>query len=178
MDEDLKKELEGMRIIDQATRQEAMEVVRAHGIDSPEYAALRIRGRALDAKHQTRLVQIVEKHGWPGKSLVGEFAAGGAFLILQHGDVSTQEKYLPLVRDAAAAGDVDPSQLAMLEDRVLMARGKPQLYGTQIARGPDGRPSLWPIAEESQLADRRKRMGLEPLVEYLKRFGIEPPRTA
>ena len=178
MEDDLRIELERMRTADQATRQEAMEIVRAHGIDSPEYDALRVRGRAQDAKHQARLVQIVEKHGWPGKSLVGDVASGGAFLILQHGDLSTQEKYLPLVRDAAATGEVSLSQLALLEDRVLMVRGEPQLYGTQIARGRDGKPSLWPIAEGTPLAERRARMGLEPLAEYLKRFGMEPPRTA
>jgi hypothetical protein len=178
MSADLRIELEQMREADQAIRQEAMEIVRANGIDSPEYGALRARGRDQDARHQARLIQIVEEHGWPGRSLVGEVASGGAFLILQHGDVAMQEKYLPLVREAVAAGETHPSQLAMLEDRVLVARGKPQIYGTQLTRGPDGKPSLWPIAEEAQVAERRARMGLEPLVEYLKRFGIEPTRTA
>ena len=33
--------------------------------------------------------------------------------------------------------------------------------------------TLWPIEDEEHVDERRAEVGLEPLAEYLKRFGIE-----
>ena len=173
MDDALRDELEQMRAADQALREEAMRVVQEHGMDSPHYAELRTRGRAQDAKHVARLVEILDEQGWPGKRRVGDLASSGAFLVLQHADVAVQEKYLPMARQAAKSGEFEPALLALLEDRVLMTRGKKQLYGSQLTRGPDGKPRLWPIADEESVHERRASMGMEPLAAYLKRFGLE-----
>lgn len=172
MTDELRTELESMREADQALREEAMATVREHGLDSPEYAELRARGKAMQDEHTARLIQIVEEHGWPALSLVGEAAAGGAFLLLQHADLSTQRRFLPLLREATAAGEARPTDLPLLEDRVRMLEGEKQIYGSQLTRGEDGQPTLWPIEDEEHVDERRASVGLEPLVEYLKRFGL------
>jgi hypothetical protein len=68
----------------------------------------------------------------------------------------------------------------MLEDRVLVRKGKKQIYGTQVHSGPDtgGKMVLDPIQDEAQVDERRASVGLMPLKEYLKHFGMEyhPPR--
>lgn len=177
MDDALRAELEAMREADQAIRVEARATWEKHGPDAPEYAALRTRGRAQDARHVARLDEIVAVHGWPGRSLVGDAACGGAFLIVQHADLEVQKRYLPLMREAHDAGELKGQDLALLEDRIFMQEGQPQRYGSQLTRGEDGKPTLWPIEDEAHLDERRAEMGLEPLADYLRRFGLEDPRN-
>ena len=172
MNQRLREELEQIREVDQALRGEAMETAGKHGRSSPEYQALRERALKIEEVHRARLVAIVNEHGWPGASLVGETAASGAFLVLQHADPGFQKNYLPLVRAAADANELPPSWLPLLEDRVLLYDGKNQIYGTQITQTKDGKPTLWPIDDEAHVDERRARVGLEPLATYLKRFGI------
>ena len=172
MNEALRAELDQMREDDQSVRVQAMKIVQEHGPASPEYEALRSRGKEMDSRHIARLVENVEEHGWPGLGLVGEKASGGAFLILQHADLTIQKEYLPLLRAATEAGEAKSHDLPLLEDRILMADGEKQIYGSQLTRGADGRPELWPIDDDAHVDERRARVGLEPLAAYLKRFGL------
>src|SRR5262249_15588589 len=41
---------------------------------------------AVDTENRTWMKGVIEKHGWPGKSLVGEEAAHNAWLLVQHAD--------------------------------------------------------------------------------------------
>jgi hypothetical protein len=72
-----------------------------------------------------RIREIVESHGWPGRSLVGEDGAAAAWLLVQHADddPAFQERALELMRTAVDAGDADAQQLAYLVDRVRVAVG-------------------------------------------------------
>lgn len=116
-----------------------------------------------------RLEAIVSEHGWPNQSVVGSEAAVGAFLILQHADHSTQVEYLPMVRAAVEAGELDDWTLAMLQDRILVSEGKAQIYGTQLYLDEaTNEYELYPIEEEAHVDARRERMGLEPLAEYVR----------
>ncbi|HEX8456398.1 MAG TPA: DUF6624 domain-containing protein [Pyrinomonadaceae bacterium] len=146
---------------------------------SDEFAAAVKSQDQIDARNIARLEDIIKRHGWPGKSLVGEEASKAAFLILQHSDLRRQEKYLPLLKKAARKGDALPADVAMLEDRILVGRGKKQIYGTQVHSGTDtgGKLVLLPIENEEHVDKRRASVGLIPLKEYLKHFGIEykPP---
>lgn len=176
VNEQLRAELEQMFEADQVVRKEAMEIVQEHGPSSPQYEEIRKRGQKLDRRHTARLIEIVEEHGWPGRSLVGEGACQGAFLVLQHADLETQKKYLPLLREATEAGEVKSTALPLLEDRVRILEGKKQIYGSQVSRHADGRVELWPIEDEARVDERRASVGLEPLAAYLQRFGLGSPR--
>lgn len=172
MNDELRAELEAMRREDEEIRQEAWPIMQKHGLESPEYVEVRDRGRVIDARNVARLREIVEEHGWPRLSEVGETAAGGAFLILQHADVEVQKEYLPLAQAAVAAGEMRPADLALLEDRILLHEGKPQKYGSQFTRDAEGKPSLWPIEDEEHVDERRVDVGLQPLADYLERVGL------
>jgi hypothetical protein len=124
------------------------------------------RQEAIDKLNMARLAAIIARYGWPGMRFAGAEYAGNAFLVLQHADTASQRSYLPLLRAASARGDFPASDLAMLEDRVLMAEGKPQLYGTQFAPGQPLR--LYTVADEAHLDQRRRDMGLPPMSEYLQ----------
>lgn len=123
----------------------------------------------VDQENTEFMKQTIEKHGWPGKSLVGEEAAAAAWLLVQHADHDPefQAKSLDLVKEAFKKGDVTGQQVAYLTDRVLLKQGKKQVYGTQfVGNGPDAKPA--PIEDEANVDARRKEVGLPPLEEYAK----------
>jgi hypothetical protein len=67
---------------------------------------------------------------------------------------------------AVACGDATPAHYALLVDRMRMADGKDQLYGSQFVRTDDGSTvAPWPIEDAEHVDDRRRRVGLTPLAE-------------
>lgn len=167
----LQAELVRMGAADQQTRRPGGS---QNGVRAPLDSAAAVAQREADLANLRRLDEIVARHGWPGVSLVGEEGSRAAFLVLQHGDIDTQERYLPLVKQAAANREIAPGLAAMLEDRVLMQRGREQVYGTQLRVDPaTGQMSLWPVRDEASVDQRRASVGLDTLAEYLANFGIE-----
>jgi hypothetical protein len=51
------------------------------------------RTRAVDQRNMARLAEIIDRFGWPGRSLVGDKASEAAFLILQHSTLDNQKRY-------------------------------------------------------------------------------------
>jgi hypothetical protein len=132
----------------------------------------------IDRKNMARLEEIIQRHGWPGKTLVGGEATNAAFLILQHSSLSDQKKYFPLLKQGVTRNEVRPGDAAMLEDRILVGEGKKQIYGSHVHSGSDTgwKLELHPIEDEEHVDERRARVGLMPLAEYLKEFGLEYKR--
>lgn len=123
---------------------------------------------AIDAANMKRLAEIIDTYGWPGLRFAGA-ASQTAFLVLQHADHASQRKYLPLLHDAVHRHDALGGHLALLEDRVLVADGKAQRYGSQLSGNP---LRFDPIEDEAHVDERRRSIGLEPLADYAKRFGL------
>ncbi|HYN92749.1 MAG TPA: DUF6624 domain-containing protein [Pilimelia sp.] len=123
-----------------------------------------------DQARTERLKRIVAEHGWPTIPLVGKDGEDAAWAIVQHADADPQfqRDMLPLLRAAVARGQASPGNLAYLEDRVAVAQGRPQQYGTQMACGPTGPQPRTPIADEARVEQRRAAAGLPPLADYLK----------
>ena len=95
-----------------------------------------------DRTHNARMTQVLAEHGWPGWRLVGSDGAFAAWVLVQHADLDLplQERGLELMSSAVAAGDADPSDHAYLVDRVRVAKGEPQVYGTQWGSDAAGEP--------------------------------------
>jgi hypothetical protein len=182
--EALRHELIKMGKEDQKYRQEMMDLMKKlSGPDSKRtmkrFEAVGKRQDLIDRKNMKRLDEIVQRYGWPTKSMVGAQASGVAFLIVQHGDVSHMKKYFPLVNEAASRNEAEPRDAAMLEDRILMNEGKKQIYGTQLRTDNLTKElKLWPIENEEEVDARRAAVGLMPMAEYLKMFGLQytPPK--
>ncbi len=94
------------------------------------------------------------------------------FLVIQHADIQVQDKYLPMMREAVAAGKAQGSSLAMLEDRVAMRHCNKQIYGSQVINDPAGK-YLCPVTDPDNLDKRRASVGLEPIADYLIKFGMK-----
>jgi hypothetical protein len=122
-----------------------------------------------DQERTERLGEIVARHGWPTRSLVGDDGATAAWAIAQHSDLDPQfqRQMLGLMRRAAAAGEADPAELAYLTDRVASNAGQPQTYGTQMGCTADGKPQLAPLADPARVDRLRAEAGLPTLEAYL-----------
>jgi hypothetical protein len=119
---------------------------------------------------QSRLAEIFDEHGWPGWQLVGEDGSTAAWLIVQHADldVEFQRRGLALLEDAVAASDASPGDLAYLVDRVRVADGQPQVYGTQWTPDAAGEwQPRTPIEDGANVDARRAEAGLGTIAEYL-----------
>jgi hypothetical protein len=90
--------------------------------------------RHLDQRHTSRMKQTINRHGWPGYALVGPIGAEAAWLLVQHADhdCEFQKRCQGLLEAAVQNQQASPQQLAYLSDRIRVAEGKPQLYGTQF----------------------------------------------
>lgn len=132
--------------------------------------ATRQRMLATDKAREQRLRQIIASKGWPTQTMVGHKAAGSAWLIAQHGSNAFLKSSLPLMRAAAARGEITPSKLALAIDRDLSNDKLPQLYGSQFQTGSDGKSVAFPIADPLHLDQRRASMGLEPYAQYRQLF--------
>lgn len=120
----------------------------------------------VDDANLPRITEIIDRYGWPGYALVGRRAASAAWLLVQHAPLDLQERALPLLRAAVAAGDADPANLAYLEDRVNVRNDRPQRYGTQT-QVEGGEAAPYPLADPEHVDELRAEVGLEPLADYL-----------
>lgn len=121
-----------------------------------------------DILRSRRMKRIVNQYGWPTKKLVGKRASRSAWLLVQHADsdVKFQEDCLKLIKEARRDDKDTKMQIAFLTDRVLVNKGKPQIYGTQFYADKDGKIIPRPIIDLLHLDDRRKIMGLGSFKEY------------
>ncbi len=123
----------------------------------------------IDADNTAFMKKVIDKHGWPGNSLVGADGAMAAFLLVQHASANTgfQERCLLLIRKAVEQGEARGADMALLTDRVLVHAGKPQRYGSQF-HTVDGQSVPFPIEDEANVDARRKEVGLGPLAQYTR----------
>ncbi|HEY4482427.1 MAG TPA: DUF6624 domain-containing protein [Candidatus Brocadiaceae bacterium] len=159
---------------DQTYRHMVESVEEKYGRESKEIKDLWKMIQLKDSINLIKVSAILDKYGWLGVDVVSWNGNSALFLVIQHADLKTQEKYLPMIRDAVKKGIQDGSSLAMLEDRVALRQGKKQVYGTQIHRDEKtGKFFIPPIEDEPSVNKRRDSVGLEPLEDYVKRWGIE-----
>ncbi|AKJ06757.1 hypothetical protein ATI61_105271 [Archangium gephyra] len=160
----LRDELLRMMEEDQAAR-------RAAGAARFKDTAANERMKAIDLENTARMKEIVAQVGWPTKTLVSERGARAAWLLVQHADqdVAFQRQCLPLLEKSVAAGEGSPMELAYLTDRVLVAEGKPQRYGTQFHQ-VEGKHVPRPIEDEANVDARRAAVGLGTMAEYTEQM--------
>jgi hypothetical protein len=121
---------------------------------------------------RARFVEILDVHGWPGKTLVGNDGAEAAWTLAMHTmpEPPVLRRCLELIRIAASVGEVDASRVAFLVDRAALVDRGVQVYGTVICRldgGGFGPPSL---EDPGGVDDRRRSVGLPPLDEDIRRI--------
>ncbi|MEO6688498.1 MAG: DUF6624 domain-containing protein [Dokdonella sp.] len=121
----------------------------------------------VDADNLIALRVIFAIGGVPTRTQVGDDGAAAAWLLLQHADADQilQAGALDIMTMRAATDESNGVGIAMLTDRVLLAQGKPQRYGSQFLI-KDGDETLRPTEDMAGLDRRREAMGLAPLADY------------
>ena len=126
---------------------------------------------AVDSANLIELKQLINERGFPTLSKVGYQCCNLASLIAQHQPPEFLHWYLEQAKAAADTGDFDLTWIAYMTDRDLNHQGKPQLYGTQF-HGQDGITALYPIADIEYLAERRERVHLGPIENYIASYDL------
>ena len=95
-----------------------------------------------------------------------------AWLIAQHTpDKDFLKQCLKLMQENPT--EVEPHNLARTIDRVRLAEGKLQYYGTHFGLQPNGRYEVLPIEDTENVEKRRLAMGLPTIAEGTKRANNE-----
>jgi len=122
--------------------------------------------KSVDRKNLELILSIDKNCGFPqGPDFKKEINI--IWLIIQHNTAEYRKKYIDYFIKANAEGAIESSSIALMQDRILMDDGLPQLYGSQLLGN-----KLYNLRDASTVDQRRASVGLEPLKEYLDRFGV------
>lgn len=158
---------------DQHIRRQYIAAEKEFGFQSTQVDSLAKIMMGKDSANLNKVTEILDSHGWVGAEKVGGQANQTLFLVIQHADLATQQKYLPMMRTAVNEKRANGSALALLEDRVALGEGRRQVYGSQIARDNDSQKHfVLPLDDPDNVDKRRAAVGLGPLAEYVLRWDI------
>ncbi len=154
--------------VDQEVRDEFTKAISSD--NKQAFLTIVRRMEEIDRYTTGQMRQIVKTYGWPTVKLVGRQGAQDAWLLVQHADQSPkfQRECLDLMQPLLASEQVSKQNVAYLTDRVLLAEGKKQLYGTQFQQNAKGEWEPKPIEDPENVDKRRLEMGLNTLAEYQK----------
>jgi hypothetical protein len=142
----------------------------AAGPAAPENLRARHQIELIGRQNTEHLKRLVKACGWPKRSVYGPQAVDDAFLVAQHSDHDRkfQRTVITLLQSAVPAGEAHGTHLAYLSDRIAVADGKPQLFGTQLDDKGPCQLEFFPLDDRAKVEERRKAIGLPPLEEYKK----------
>ena len=161
---------------DQVVREEWAKVATG-SVTQEEAIKYALKMEETDSANQASVSNILDTYGWP--TGLSDAANKAIFLVIDHSDLKTMNKYIGLFRDAVEKGYIQMNDLVTMEDRMLMNEGKPQKYGTQAyTLVEDGKTMtyIWPVEDPDKLDALRKSVGLMPIGAYLeiaKQQGVE-----
>ena len=159
---------------DQKYRLQIEEIEKKYGLESNEMKDHWNIINQKDSINLSKVKSLLDSYGWLGTDIVGRQGNSTLFLVIQHSDQRTQEKYLPMMREAVKNGKATGSSLALLEDRVALGQGKKQIYGSQIGRNNETKLYyVLPLEDPDNVDKRRAEVGLQPLAEYVNRWQIK-----
>jgi hypothetical protein len=158
---------------DQTYRLQIGEIEQKYGSGSE---AMKVHWQLINEKdsiNSIKIKTILDEHGWLGPNVIGNQGNSTLFLVIQHSDLETQEKYLPMMREAVKNGNARASNLALLEDRVALRKGEKQIYGSQVARDQKtGEYYVLPLIDPDNVNQRRNEVGLGTLQDYISNWGM------
>lgn len=117
-----------------------------------------------DALNRQLVISILEHCGWPKE----EEMIRSIWFIIQHSPSGFMAHYYPKFKEMVNKGLLSPGMMALMDDRLLMNNGYPQIYGSQITSG-----SVYTLRDPLNINTLRASVGLGPIEEYTQHFGFE-----
>ena len=163
----LHKVLVQIHYTDQTPRTKLDSISEKFGANSRQMDSLWDVIRSNDITNLMKIDSIHQIHGWPGPKLVGKECNITFWLVIQHSDLSIQEKYFPFMQQAVLRNDARAKDCAYLEDRILNRKKLPQKYGTQyqykIVDNKRGKSRLCKLQDKEMVNKYRQEVGLPPI---------------
>lgn len=170
---DLKYVIEDLEIKDQTLRQLLKDAEEKLGDNTASFNYFKSLIIKQDSISAIKIKSILDENGWPNKSIVGSKANKAFGLIMRHAPIELQERSLPLLQSSVESGQSAGTDLAYLTDRVLLRKGKPQIYGTQVVEDENtGKMKVYEVEDPTNVNVRRKAIGLENIEAYLSYWKI------
>ncbi len=116
----------------------------------------------LDSLSFDKITHIIDVFGYPTRAIAGE-SNNIPFYILSFAPYTIKEKYLNQLILAADRDDISWKSLAYFIDKLKVAKGEKQVYGTQGTYDKDFNYTMYPVIEPEKLNERRARVGMEKL---------------
>lgn len=172
-DKPLQTELLAILEEDQKYRKQMNETQKNFGPESKEMNDLWKIAMQKDSINLLKVKKILDEKGWVGKDKVGAQANSAIFLVIQHSDLETQKKYLPMMKEAVAKGNASSGSLALLIDRIEIREGRKQIYGSQIGVNQNNKTYyVLPLIDPDNVDKRRTEVGLGPISDYVKNWSL------
>jgi hypothetical protein len=175
--DELIKQLDTIGKLDQVYRNQLDQIRIKFANDSVKRKAeLQKQLKLINTTDSLNLITvsvIINQYGWLSADEIGETANSTLFLVIQHADLKTQEKYLPIMRIAAKNKKLKNTSLALLEDRIAMLQGRKQIYGSQVAWNMQtNKYTIMPMIDPDHVDARRADIGMVSYATYLIEMGV------
>lgn len=124
---------------------------------------------AIDQANTEQLKAILEQHTWTDLAAMQGRTVANAWKIVQHAthDLPFQQEVLEDIAPLVQAGQLPGSAYAQLYDRVALADGRQQRFGSQLFCVSDDWVAS-DLEDADAVDDRRAEFGLAPMTEYLE----------
>lgn len=159
---------------DQQVRMQLLEMNRR--VNGGEYSAALVDSLVAAGAEMERIdrenLQLIDsllRDGLPEGLTQND--CGNLLMLVANADAASMKKYLPELRKAADRGLIAPNNMALFEDKLAMAEGRPQRYGTQLYEMPQYQGPLayiWPVEDPERLDSLRAGVGLFPIGQYVE----------
>ncbi|WP_242913535.1 DUF6624 domain-containing protein [Brevundimonas pishanensis] len=176
-DADLKTRFASVYVLDQAPRTAISDIMRS-SMSVEDKAEARAALRPIMEDQDRKNLQIVLDHlppeGWYLRSRYGDEVATTAFYVVQHSDVETWRRFVPVLEPLVAQGEVAGPAYALMYDRLALSEQRPQRYGSQVAC-ENGRWVALYLEDPDNVDERRRAMGFpDTYAEYVAGFQAMP----
>jgi len=120
--------------------------------------------KKLDSINLSIVMDLYDKYGYLNRKLVGIEYEAYMFYIIQHSDLETMERFLPIIHKEIAEGKLDRKVYPLLHDRINMLNGLPQEFGTQGSYSEKRQKyELYKMIGKDKVNINRKKYGLPAL---------------
>lgn len=133
--------------------------LNTHPRQSEKYRGFKQELAFRDSLSFAKIDRLLDTYGYPSKAIAGD-ATPIPFYILGFAPLELKEKHVGKLLMAATRDDISLKSLAFFIDKMKIAKGEKQVYGTQYYL-KKGEYTPYPIEDEAHLKERRASMGLE-----------------